>query len=770
MRVELLDRVAEKKVVYEVAVPSGLLAPLVTDESVEVVSLVRPDVHRPALGTLVLVVVAGSAEMVRTLRRVYPGTPLLALLQDVAAAVPAMEAGADYVLARDAAAPLVLATYLAALREVDRRNRMRAVESALESVSDSVEIHASDGTLRSVNRAFEKMTGFERSEVENRPSANLVHHHVHDPRFFDEMLATLVGGKQWTGGLLARRRDGTLTTQLAVVKPVLDDGGVLRHVAAVKAFVPGGEPVAVRSTEHVTEHIHASISVLANSERRYRRMIEAASDAIWIVDFDTAQILEANTATSTMFGYKREELIGMTPRQLVGEGSEALVDRMARSLRETGSALEHRHPMTRKDGSRFWATVQLTSFDFMSRRQYMGVVRDVTVEVERQHALERSNRQLAETQTQLLHSSRLAALGQMAAGVAHEINNPLQYVLAGIEEIATLPEANTEAQQVLADMREGAERIRSVTRSLLPFARVDNAHQENIDLNEVIAWAVRVTGNEIRHRARLELRLADDLPSILGQRVRIGQLVTNLLSNAAHAITEGASERHSVRITTELVGRRVRLVVEDTGSGIPEDIRPRIFDPFFTTKPREVGTGLGLALCAEIVTRQGGTIEFESTIGMGSRFFVTFAESPQMETPRTPLPRVNTPPIRVGRGPRVLIIDDEEPLVRTYKRFLRGIEVIPAVGGKAALEILATDVDFDAIVCDLMMPSVDGPMVYKHIQEHAPQLVDRILFCSGGAFTTRVRSFLEEVPNLILDKPISPNQLRQSLDQLIKRD
>ena len=755
--------------VYEVAVPPGFLTPVVATGTVEVVTLEQTEAPVRTSGALVLVVALGT-EVVRALRRTYPSTPLLAVLPDLAAAVAATEAGADYVLARDAAAPLVHATYLAAVREAGLRHRQRAVESVLESVSDSIEISDSTGTLRMVNRAFEKMTGYERSEVEGISTVQMLQHHLHDAQFRDDgdIEASLAQGRQWSGGILGRRRDGSLVTQLAVMKPILDDGGVLRNVAAVKVFVPGGDPLTTRSTVEVTEHVQTSISAITNSERRYRRMIEAANDAIWIVDFETARILEANTATSTMFGYKREELLEMTPRQLVGHGSDAIVDRMAKSLRETGRALDHRHPMRRKDGSRFWATVQLTSFDFMARRQYMGVIRDVTEEIERQHALERSNRQLAETQTQLLHSSRLAALGQMAAGVAHEINNPLQYVLAGIEEIATLPSADSEAQQVLADMREGAERIRSVTRSLLPFARVDNAHIEHIDLNDVVQWAVRVTGNEIRHRARLELRLAADLPTILAQRVRIGQLVTNLLTNAAHAITEGASERHYVRITTELTGNRCRVTVEDSGSGIPEEIRPRIFDPFFTTKPREVGTGLGLALCAEIVTRQGGTIEFESTIGMGSRFVVTFAESAN-EPVKTPEPRANTPPVGAGRGPRVLVIDDEEPLVRTYKRFLKGIDVVTAVGGKAALEVLATDTDFDAIICDLMMPSVDGPMVHAHISAHAPHLVERIIFCSGGAFTTRVRSFIEAVPNLILDKPVSPNHLRLSLDQLIKK-
>src|SRR6185369_10024576 len=154
-------------------------------------------------------------------------------------------------------------------------------------------------------------------------------------------------------------------------------------------------------------------------------------------------------------------------------------------------------------------------------------------------------------------------------------NNPLQYVIAGIDELAETA-LDSDKQQTLADMREGAQRIRSVTLSLLPFAAIDNAELEPVDLNEVVEWAARMTANEIRHRAQLELNLGA-IGRIHGQRVRLGQLVTNLLSNAAHAITEGASDRHHIRVTTDMDKERVRLVVEDTGRGIPEEIRSHIF-------------------------------------------------------------------------------------------------------------------------------------------------------------------------------------------------
>jgi PAS domain S-box-containing protein len=604
------------------------------------------------------------------------------------------------------------------------------------------------------------MTGYTPTEVLGKTPAQVVRSTVHDDAFYDEMWARVSSKRDWCGSLVGRTKNGAFLTQLAWVKPVLDDQGRVRRVIALKQFIPTPDAFDAASTETI-EQVYTSIGALRNSEQRYRKMVAVSNDAIVIVDFESARILEVNEAAIAMFGYDAAEFRTLTPRGLAGPEADDTLARVSRELIATGRAVEHRHPMRRRDGTGFYATVQLTCYEILGRRQYMAVIRDITEAVAREKALERSHQQLAETQTQLLHSSRLAALGQMAAGVAHEINNPLQYVLSGIEELGEQPDLDADRQRVLRDMLDGAQRIRSVTRSLLPFARVDGAQLELVDMNEVVEWATRVTATEIRHRAQLDLQLSP-IPAIIGQRVRLGQLVTNLLTNAAHAITEGASERHRITVTTRAVGRRVRLTVEDTGRGIPEEIRPRIFDPFFTTKPRELGTGLGLALCAEIVTRQGGTIEFESIVDHGTKFVVLFGEG--TGEVRTPPPRSEAP--RTTRRPRVLLIDDEELIVRTYKRFLKEYDVVGAVGGKAALEILAKDVDFDVILCDVMMPSVDGPMVFARVSEIAPDLVPRILFCSGGAFTTRVRAFLEQIPNKVLDKPVTANQLRAAIHKI----
>jgi PAS domain S-box-containing protein len=480
---------------------------------------------------------------------------------------------------------------------------------------------------------------------------------------------------------------------------------------------------------------------------RHHAMMANAGDAILITDYASARFVEVNPAACALFGYTPAEFLQLTGRALGGPEAKEVVDQVARALVETGAAFHPRHPMRRKDGSPFWGAVRLSMYEYLGEKQYLVIVRDVTAEVEVEEArareLERSQRELAAAQRALVHSSRLAALGQMAAGVAHEINNPLQFILAGFDELElAVSDAAAETRQVLADMRDGDERIRLVTRSLLPFARVEVGEPERVELNELVQWACRMTANDIRHRAQLERHLGP-VPAILGHRTRLGQLITNLLTNAAHAIEEGASERHRITVTTELVADRVHLTVADTGRGIAEELRPRIFDPFFTTKPRDLGTGLGLALCAEIVGRYGGTIDFTSEVGRGTSFVVTFpvlTGTPVEAGPATALPRA-------AGGRRILVIDDEEVLLRTYQRALRGYDVVTALGGAAAIAALTTDAAFDAVVCDLMM--------------------ERILFCSGGAFTPRVREFLASVPNVVLDKPIGSAQLREAVEAAI---
>jgi two-component system NtrC family sensor kinase len=259
-------------------------------------------------------------------------------------------------------------------------------------------------------------------------------------------------------------------------------------------------------------------------------------------------------------------------------------------------------------------------------------VRERTAELEAANAkLSRSLDQLRATQAQLLFADRLIALGRIAAGVGHEINNPLAFILSNLEYIhqelqqkAQLSEQERqEVLEALAETRDGAERIRLIVRDLQSLTRAEEVGTGPSDLAAVLRTAAKMAMHELRHRARLVVE-CEGIPPIQGNGARLGQVFLNLLLNAAQAIAPGDVEANQVHVVAR-AGPPGRVVVEvsDTGCGISPEHRERIFDPFFTTKPLGVGTGLGLAVCHGIVTSLGGTLTVDSEPGRGSTFRVT---------------------------------------------------------------------------------------------------------------------------------------------------
>ena len=361
--------------------------------------------------------------------------------------------------------------------------------------------------------------------------------------------------------------------------------------------------------------------------------------------------------------------------------------------------------------------------------------------------LEAAYRALQETQAQLIHAGKLAAVGQLAGGVAHEINNPASYVAMShavlarqvtklrtlLEQGGLLAGENPEIAQLfstmesaLGDASEGMQRIRAVVRDLRTFSRMDDEAMEAVPLNEVVLAACNLARHEIRYRAELITTLGD-VPHVRGNRGRLGQVLMNLLVNAAQAIPEGSEEPQHIRIATRREGGRAVLSVEDSGPGVPDQLKSRIFEPFFTTKPPEIGTGLGLSLVAEIVRRHEGTIEVGVGQYGGARFEIGLplfeagsqalsAESSQRETPA---------PARA----RILLIDDDGILLRSVQTLLEPEhEVVTALGGADGLTILERDQDFDVVLCDLLMPRVDGVAVFSVLEKTAPQLAERVVF------------------------------------------
>jgi CheY-like chemotaxis protein len=310
------------------------------------------------------------------------------------------------------------------------------------------------------------------------------------------------------------------------------------------------------------------------------------------------------------------------------------------------------------------------------------------------------------------------------------------------------------ARAATEDATEAAARIRRLTGDLRTFARADDERFAPLDLDDIVAISCRLAEPTLRQGAELELSLGG-VPPVLGSRGRLGQVVTNLLVNAAQALPDGPPRAQRVRVRTALAGAEVVLSVEDSGPGVPEALREAIFEPFFTTKPEGVGTGLGLALVAEIVRAHSGSVRALASELGGARFEVRLpvSASAVVAAPAQP-------PAAAAPRLRLLLIDDEPMILRLFTMLLAdSCDVVCAASGAQALELFAHDRKFDAILCDLHMPGVDGIMVHERVQELEPALLGRFVFTTGGAVTARAREFLERVEPQLLAKPFPPEQL-----------
>ncbi|MEZ4222205.1 MAG: ATP-binding protein [Polyangiaceae bacterium] len=393
-----------------------------------------------------------------------------------------------------------------------------------------------------------------------------------------------------------------------------------------------------------------------------------------------------------------------------------------------------------------------------------GVILDVT---QREQLLAR-----------LQHAEKIATIGTLAAGIAHEINNPLSYIITNVdlllEELEAIAGASPSARsrelvEMLHDVRDGTRRIRRIIQGLKSFARSADGRMELVELPRVIGAAHRLCATEIRHRARFIREVSPDTPIVWADEAQMTQVVVNLLVNAAHAIDIDASGEQ--RITVRC-GRHARdkafLEVEDTGRGMDSAVLRRAFDPFFTTKPVGIGTGLGLAISHGIVTSVGGTITVESEPGIGTMVRVELPAH-QGRAPAPLDPGVAGAALRntTPRGLDILCVDDDIFVLRSLNRLLRGNRVVAINNPREALERLRGTANVDVVICDLMMPEMNGNEFYQQLSSCRPGLADRVVFITGGAFTPEVAAFARSCKAPIITKPVDVGDLRKVLERLL---
>ena len=490
------------------------------------------------------------------------------------------------------------------------------------------------------------------------------------------------------------------------------------------------------------------------AETSFRALIEESPEGV-LVHRDLRLVYLNRRALEDLGHTQVDDLLGQHMAVVVHADDLATVEVQARGLVETGTPLPQvEFRMQRVDGSAFVVEASSILVDFGGEQAVLTIARDCT---------HRRN-----LEARLILADRMASVGTLAAGIAHEINNPLAYVKLNLElvteELAgTVPTPTVRA--ALADALEGADRVQKIVGGLKVFARSDAQERTAIDVSRALELALRITSNELRHRARVITDYAA-MPAIFGDESRLGQVLINLLVNAVQALPQDAIARNEIRIATRTdeLGRGV-IEIGDNGCGMAPEVLKRVFDPFFTTKPVGEGTGLGLSICLGIVGSLGGTLTAESTLGVGSTFRVVL---PASTGPVTKPTATATAPRAAAEAsssrPHVLIIDDDDQLRASLGRMLaRSHHVVLARSGEEALVMLERGEVVDAIVSDLMMPGMTGMELRAQIARRFPRLVSKMIFMTGGAFTAEAREFVDTLGEAYLEKPFELAALRARL-------
>lgn len=529
------------------------------------------------------------------------------------------------------------------------------------------------------------------------------------------------------------------------------------HLGGPRTWTPEEQDFATPIAASISIALEASAR--ARAEERYALVSQATGEAVWEWDPRTDRV-SWNDALRTTFLYDvdleiKDGFHWWAAR--LHPDDRARVERAVQDGIATGQTRwSNEYRFARGDGSFAYVLARgVAAFDDEGRLVRMaGSMQDVTARKALEH--------------RVLLADRMASMGTLAAGVAHEINNPLAYVKGNLDYVIEKLSAETtidpEVVLALEDARVGAVRMREIVRDLKMFSRADFEAKGPVDVEAVVKGSIAMAWNEIRHRAKL-VRREGHPPPVLATQARLGQVILNLLVNAAQAIPESATQSNEIRVETGVAADgRVFIEVADTGPGISCEVQRRMFDPFYTTKAIGEGTGLGLAICHSIVTELGGEIVVESESGRGATFRVLLPAA-------APVAAVEPRPVAAAheaRRARVLVVDDDPSVAITVKRILgRDHEVVVSSGGGEALARLRADPSFDVVVCDVMMPDVSGMDVYGELERHLPHLTSKVVFMTGGAFTPLARDFLATTSRPCIEKPFDPDDLRRAVAAML---
>lgn len=551
------------------------------------------------------------------------------------------------------------------------------------------------------------------------------------PRLF----AVLAG----SAGLLALFLHSMLTGERGLEDILLPFAGGLVITARVVYSLLADrryETALEREVERQTHTLMGSLTAAASAERNLRQIVEASPDPIVLVNRDGRVIEFAPTgtptqSTRTVFDTVDPEATGLLRQHLDAAFS--------------GEVRRFEIPQRHSDGGR-----NVSSVVFAPIREHgeitkvLAIFRDVT--------------ELRRAQSQLQQADKLAAMGQLVSGVAHEINNPAA-IISGFAQTLMLDDLRPDQREIVEMVRDEAMRIGQITTNLLAFARMSGPERSLVDVNELVrrTYALRAYHlNTLNVNVQIDLDTAD--PRVWANVSELQQMLLNLLINAEQALESHPGAR-GITLRTRADAAEVRIECRDSGPGIPTDIKSRIFDPFFTTKPEGVGTGLGLSICYGIVRSHGGRIWVDSEPGKGASFQVA------LPLDLRTMPRPSAEPIVGPAGTEtlsVLVVDDEPGIRQATARFLNrsGMQVRAVSDGAEALRALRGQA-FDVILCDVRMPGMNGRDFLIRLREQTPMLVSTLIFATGDTLDADTAALLADAGAPSLVKPFDFDALER---------
>jgi two-component system NtrC family sensor kinase len=393
---------------------------------------------------------------------------------------------------------------------------------------------------------------------------------------------------------------------------------------------------------------------------------------------------------------------------------------------------------------------------YQGKPHVLTIARDITEK-------KRSAAELARQRESLYQREKLAALGSLLAGVAHELNNPLSVVVA--RAVLLEEQGDSPTQAAALKIRTAAERCARIVRTFLAMARQQRPERGPVAINDVVSEALDITSYAI-HTSSIDvtLDLSKDIPLILADADQLHQVLLNLIINAQQSLQDQpAPRRIDVTSCFDFIDDIVRITVADNGPGIPEPLRPRVFEPYFTTKPTGIGTGVGLAVSLGIVEAHGGTLTVKCPIEGGAVFTIVLPVGAVEASGADAAP--SWKPNASQRT--ILVVDDEAEIRETLSEILTGARhrVVTARSGREALERMAAE-HYDLILTDIRMPDLDGRALYQEIERRWPGQGARVVFVTGDTLASALREFVSESGRPVIEKPFLPSEVRRVVAEL----